>query len=338
MRLFLAVAYDLIFAVVIYAEVQIPDDLASNCSARAGDCRLLFADPFVMSAGGSYYAYGTHATNGIAVASSQDLLHWKLGVGRAKDALALHEKDSFGGKAFWAPEVHRRKDGKYVLFYTAEMQVCTAVSDSPLGPFVQPVQKPLFRVGHRKTIDSTLAYGENGRPVMFYVEIIPPREEIWSVAMSEDLLSVLPGTEKRILVPTEPWECIGGPIVEGPSIIKEGDLWYLLYSGSACRSHDYAVGFATASDLSGPWSKPTHDSPFLHRINGLVGTGHGTPFKGLDGHWHYVFHAHSSRTEYKPRCMNIVPIDFYDGEMKRGSVRCRNEVIACMKDSNCKTP
>lgn len=49
-------------------------------TANAEPQPLTLADPFVLSHGGKYYAYGTWSGNGIAVAVSGDLHTWKLGV------------------------------------------------------------------------------------------------------------------------------------------------------------------------------------------------------------------------------------------------------------------
>ena len=47
-------------------------------------------DPFILLHDGTYYAYGTHAADGIEVYTSKDLRKWKL------HGLALH-KDDVGG-------------------------------------------------------------------------------------------------------------------------------------------------------------------------------------------------------------------------------------------------
>ena len=84
-------------------------------TAKAEPKPLTLADPFVLSHGGKYYAYGTWSGNGIAVAVSGDLHTWKLGGGRAAEGLAMHKDDSYGEHSFWAPEVYER-DGKFIMF------------------------------------------------------------------------------------------------------------------------------------------------------------------------------------------------------------------------------
>ncbi len=135
---------------------------------RANDTRVPFADPYILLQDGVYYAYGTYSGNGIAVAVSTDLEHWALGRGRSKDGLALHKDDSFGEKWFWAPEVYRRGDGRFVMYYSADRHCCAAIADSPLGPFRQGEKRPIFDAA-QYTIDHTLFVDDDGSPWMFFV-------------------------------------------------------------------------------------------------------------------------------------------------------------------------
>ncbi len=100
------------------------------------------ADPFILLHDGTYYAYGTKAEHGIAVFESDDLQTWRQASGRAAEGLALHKDDVYGDRWFWAPEVYCI-NGAFYMFFSAQSHVCVAVSDSPLGPFVQK-EKKLF--------------------------------------------------------------------------------------------------------------------------------------------------------------------------------------------------
>ncbi|MDD2475775.1 MAG: family 43 glycosylhydrolase, partial [Dysgonamonadaceae bacterium] len=108
------------------------------------------ADPFILLHNNTYYAYGTGADDGIAVLTSDDLKVWEKpkGVG---SGLALHKYFSYGDKWFWAPEVYY-VNGKFYMYYSAEEHICVAVSDSPLGPFKQTIQKPMLE--SEKAIDN----------------------------------------------------------------------------------------------------------------------------------------------------------------------------------------
>ena len=128
---------------------------AFAAGGAGGDGRLYLADPFVLLDGGVYYAYGTGAADGIPVAVSTNLVDWTIGVGVAKKGLALHKDDVWGERWFWAPEVYRRADGRYVMAYSAQERVCVAVADSPLGPFRQAEKRTLFENG-QFSIDNSI--------------------------------------------------------------------------------------------------------------------------------------------------------------------------------------
>ena len=58
---------------------------------------VLLGDPFIMLHDGTYYAYGTHADEGIEVYTSDDLKTWKY------KGMALQKKDVWADRWFWAP-------------------------------------------------------------------------------------------------------------------------------------------------------------------------------------------------------------------------------------------
>lgn len=92
---------------------------------------IVLADPFILLHDDTYYAYGTHASDGIEVYTSHDLKEW-----HKEPLLALHKDNSYGDKWFWAPEVYETDDMFY-MYYTADEHICVAVADSPYGPFKQ---------------------------------------------------------------------------------------------------------------------------------------------------------------------------------------------------------
>ena len=273
------------------------------------DWRVPFADPFILCENGTYYAYGTcRSKEGIGVAISRDLVHWKTHVGKAKDGFALHNCDSFGEKNFWAPEVYHA-GGRYVMYYSAEEHVCAAEADSPLGPFRQAEKKPIFE---RKGIDNSLFVDDDGRAWMAYVHF-DKGNVVWLAEMEKDLMHAKPGTARMLFRATEPWELMNPrcSVTEGPFIVKIDGTYVLTYSANHYRDPDYAVGVATAKSLSGPWTKYA-GNPILRRRFGLKGTGHHSLFKDADGKWRIVFHAHNGRAPdpVNPRRMYIAGVDF----------------------------
>ena len=246
---------------------------------------LPIADPYILFYNDTYYAYGTSRADGFEVYSSKDLKSWER-----SSRLALSKEDSYGDKWFWAPEV-----------YSVEEHVCVATSDSPLGPFVQDEKKP---IREEKGIDTSVFFDEDGKAYLYFVRFTNGNV-IWCAELKDNLKEIKEETLTQCIEAVEPWEMVFGKVAEGPSILKRDGLYYLLYSANDFRSQDYAVGYATSDSPFGPWKKNSKN-PLLHRVDELVGTGHGAPFADKDGNLRYIFHAHKSQTEVNQRNSYIV--------------------------------
>lgn len=274
-----------------------------NCqNKQKPDQSVSFGDPFIMLHDNVYYAYGTNDDNGIAVYTSGDLETWVK-----SPELALHKKDSWANRWFWAPEVYYIKEkNKFFMYYSADEHICVATSDSPLGPFVQDKKKPMLK---SKGIDNSLFIDEDGKAYLYFVRFTNGNV-IWVAELENDLKTIRKGTIKLCFEVTEPWEKSMGKVVEGPSIIKHNNMYYLMYSANDYQSHDYGVGYATSSSPMGPWKK-YEKNPILQKPEPtLVGTGHGAPFIDKKGQYKYVYHAHRSTKEIHPRSMYISDITF----------------------------
>lgn len=54
-----------------------------------------------------------------------------------------------------------------------------------------------------------------------------------------------------------------GPLVEAPSLVKSGDTYYLTFSSNMFNTKLYDVSYATASSVTGPYTKATKNAPLL---------------------------------------------------------------------------
>ncbi len=265
---------------------------------------LPIADPYILLYDGMYYAYGTSGDNGFEVYTSDDLETWKR-----SSAMALNKQDSYADRWFWAPEVYYvEKAKKFYLFYSADEHICVATSDSPYGPFVQDEKKP---IREEKSIDTSVFFDDDGKAYLYFVRFTDGNV-IWVAELNEDLKSIKEETLTQCFAAEEPWELILPKVVEGPSVIKQGDTYYLMYSANGYTSQDYAVGYATSKSPFGPWKK-YEKNPILHNYKGLVGVGHGAPFIDKEGKMRYVFHAHKSTTEVHPRDAYVVDMSLENG-------------------------
>ncbi|MFL5735316.1 MAG: glycoside hydrolase family 43 protein [Chloroflexia bacterium] len=279
-----------------------------------------FPDPEIIKEGDTFYAYATNGLGrNIQVATSPDLVHWKL-LNDAMPALAPWAK--LGGLHVWAPEVIKIGQ-RYVMYYTARDKkadrqcVGVATSDKPDGPFQDTSDHALvcqadeggsidpdpFRDG-----DKLYLYWKNdgnccNQPTYIYVQELAP-----------DGLS-LTGQPTQLVRNDAPWE---GQVVESPTMWKQDGKYYLFFSGNSYAGFDYAVGYATCQTVTGPCQDAT-ENPILksHTEKPLVvGPGHEAIIKVGDETW-IVYHAWevtSAGTRGSRRFMWIDRLDWKDGK------------------------
>jgi xylan 1,4-beta-xylosidase len=281
------------------------DNLAYGKEESLGSIYL--GDPYILHDGDTYYLYGTSSDDGIEVFKSTDLVHWSTPCG-VKNGFALRKEDVWGDNRFWAPEVYKI-NSKYFMFFSVEEHIAVAISNSPMGPFVQEKQQPLLE---SKAIDSHLFIDDNGKKYLYYVAFTNGNV-IWMCEMNDDLLSVKTNTIKECFGRSQPWEFSpkqpAGNVNEGPFIIKNKKTYYLVYSANHYASPDYGLGYATASSPEGPWVK-YKGNPILQSPDTLSGTGHCSLFKDKNGELNVVYHAHYSRQKIHPRRVFINKCSF----------------------------
>ncbi len=166
--------------------------------------------------------------------------------------------------------------GRFFLYYTANSAIGVAEAAGPLGPFTNP----------RKLFDSSNdahLFCDGGRLYLYFVQLPGFRITVQEMAGPTEKK----GQPRVVLQPESDWEIRNGRVTEGPWMIKHGGRYYLLYSGSGANTPDYAVGYATADDPLGPFTRADHN-PILHRSEGLFGPGHGCAIRDRAGAWWFV--------------------------------------------------
>jgi len=249
-----------------------------------------------------YYAYGTNAEDGIEVYTSDDLIHWEKA-----QTLALHKKDTWGERWFWAPEVYYiKREKKFFMYYSADEHICVATSDSPLGPFIQDLKQPM--IADEKCIDNSLFIDDDGKPYLYF-DRFNDGLNIWVVALNDDLKTIRKSTLTKCIHVSQPWEKVCPRVNEGAFVIKHKGIYYMTYSGNSYESPFYGVGYATAKSPMGPWTKYVKN-PILQKPDSLIGVGHSAMFNDKDKHLRIVFHAHNNQKKIHPRCMYIAGVQF----------------------------
>lgn len=279
----------------------------SKNQPNSSENKVPLADPFILLHNNLYYAYGTHAADGIEVYTSTDLMKWQK-----EPKLALHKNDSYGERWFWAHEVYY-VNGKFYMYYSAEEHVCVATSDSPLGPFKQDEKKPML-IGE-KSIDNSLFIDDDGTPYLFFNRFNGGLN-IWVAELEDDLKTIKIETLHPCIHVSQEWETVWPRVNEGSFVIKHNGVYYMTYSANSYESQFYGIGCATATDIMGEWTKYKHN-PLLQKPGDLVGVGHSSMFKDKEGDWRIVFHAHRDTSNIHPRYMYISSVQFEERESKQ---------------------
>ena len=293
------------------------------------------ADPTIFLSNGTYYLYGTTGDSifgkdqGFLVYTSTDLIDWKGPIG-ANDGFVLKKGDAFGDTGFWAPQVFEYQD-KFYMAYTANEHIAMATSDSPLGPFRNTAKTDLE--APVRQIDPFVFFDTDGKKYLYHVRLTEGNR-IFVAELEDDLLAIKPETLKECLSAEQKWENtknVEWPVSEGPTVLKHGDLYYMIYSANDFRNPDYAVGFATSNSPLGPWEKAI-ESPIIHKdVLGIYGTGHGDVFFDKSGEMQYVLHTHFNDSQVSPRRTAIVKIDFKENGNESDLLKIEKESFRFLK-------
>jgi beta-xylosidase len=288
-----------------------------------------FPDPFVLRAGDRYYAYATNAAGkNVRTASSTDLATWT----ELSDALpVLGSWAKPHASLTWAPSVLRRGD-QFVLYYTARdvasgfQCIGRAIAQSPLGPFVDETSSPFIcQVTDPSalcgSIDASPFVDTNGDAYLIWksdenAAACNGNSRLWTQQLGVDGISLL-ATPTELLVRDRAWEY---PLIEGPSMLKAGGVYFLFYSANWYESASYGVGYATCATPVGPCEKRTLDGPLVGSIGETLGPGGQEFFTDTKGRTWMAYHAWSSPlvgyAQGGARSLRIDPIDFDGGVPK----------------------
>jgi beta-xylosidase len=256
-----------------------------------------FADPFVLKAGDTWYAYATgDLVVNLQVARSADLVRWE----RLDDALPeLPEWSALQKGLTWAPEVARTPAG-FVLYYTlrdaasGRQCISVAVADRPEGPFRDTRSRPLVcqeRLGG--SIDPHRFVDRDGAAYLLWKNDgnccgLPT--QLWGQRLARDGLA-LAGQPSRLGVRNDAaWE---GDLIEAPTLWRDGDTYYLFFSANDYGSTDYAVGYATARRVLGPY-RDGPGNPVLRSRGRAAGPGGQAVVRDADGDLWLAYHAWDS--------------------------------------------
>ena len=278
-------------------------------------------DPFVLKHEGKYYMYATSFIEGFYCWTSEDLINWSSPV------LAYKVSNrSFGYCDFWAPEVVYHNH-QFIMHYSARqketnsLKIGVAVSDSPLGPFVDVYDnKPMFDFGYA-AIDGHVFIDEDNTAYFYFDKdcsehVFEGRNESHIyVAKLDSTLTKLITEPTFIMKPEQDWETVTGDWRwnEGAFVLKRNHRYYLMFSAGFYAASSYSIGYAVSDSPTGPFKKAV-ENPILKSTNLVSGPGHNSVTVGNDGKMYCVYHAHTHY--YKPSANRQVYIDElrFDGD------------------------
>lgn len=147
----------------------------------------------------------------------------------------------------WASQVVE-KDGKFYYYTTAQhgqyndKAIGVAVSDSPTGPFKDPLGKALVvgpdTPGRGIDIDPTVWIDDDGTAWMYW-----GNGSCYYAKLKPNMIEI-DGEIKQV-------QGLEG-FIEGPWLHKRGDIYYLTYAGF--KGGNENLRYATADKIDGPWT------------------------------------------------------------------------------------
>ncbi|MBN1927605.1 MAG: family 43 glycosylhydrolase [Prolixibacteraceae bacterium] len=248
------------------------------------------ADPAPMVYNGTVYLYTSHDEDSTVnnfftmydwlCYSSTDMVNWTdHGTVASLKSFTWHEKSN----GAWAPQCIER-NGKFYLYVPIHGEgISVLVSDSPTGPFTDPIGKRLIDSGHVwQDIDPTVFVDDNGQTYLYW-----GNPSLWYVKLNKDMVSYdrTIGQNGIVSVPMTA-ESFGSKegrdgkpgttYTEGPWFYKRNNLYYMIYAANGIPEH---IAYSTAPTAEGPW---TYKGFIMERAPHLAFTNHSgiIDFKG----------------------------------------------------------
>ena len=265
------------------------------------------ADPSVIWVDGVYYLYPTTTQNSVECWSSADMEAWFFeGVVWGPAPAGAWNDDQV-----WAPDVFVH-DGKYYLYYSANLKIGVAVADHPAGPFVDVYDHPMIGAGNGNTlfrsIDAHVFADDDGALYMYCTFYLPFSG--LRVSPMNDPVTVTGQWEHLMLPNVFSWERF---INEGAWVLKHQGTYYLMYSGDGANLPGYSLGYATAHSPLGPFEK-FEGNPILSQDANwdFWGPGHNSVTTDDSGRLWMFYHTKTTSTVSWDRRIRKNRIDYDD--------------------------
>lgn len=219
------------------------------------------ADPAPMVHNGTVYLYTSHDEDDAnADGKGFKMLNWSLYtstdmVNWTDHGIVASLKDFSWAKqdnGAWAVQCIER-NGKFYLYCPVHGGgIGVLVSDSPYGPFKDPIGKRLINSDHIwNDIDPTLFMDTDGQAYLYW-----GNPDLFYIKLNKDMISYS-GEIKQIPNTIESFgkrkgEKSDRPVTyeEGPWLYKRNSLYYLFFAAGPIPEH---IGYSTSKSITGPW-------------------------------------------------------------------------------------
>jgi len=273
---------------------------AGSVSAQNPIVQTYFtADPAPMVHDGTVYLYTSHDEDETVknfftmydwrCYSSKDMVNW-TDHGAVASLKNFKWMDKSNGA--WAVQCIER-NGKFYLYVPIHGEgIAVLVSDSPTGPFTDPIGKRLVDSDHVwQDIDPTVAIDDDGQAYLYW-----GNPSLWYVKLNEDMVSYDKSVGNKGIVSIEMTaEAFGSKAgrdgkpgttyTEGPWFFKRNNLYYMMYASEGIPEY---ISYSTSNSPEGPWE---YKGQIMKRADHLAFTNHAgiIDFKGNS----YIFyHTH----------------------------------------------
>lgn len=201
------------------------------------------ADPAPMVYNDTVFLYTTHDEDDAEgfkmqdwlLYTSTDMVNWTdHGVVASLKSFDWVKRDN----GAWAEQVVER-NGKFYMYCPIHGNgIGVLVSDSPYGPFKDPLGKPLvWQKEHWDDIDPTVFIDEDWQAYMYW-----GNPNCYYVKLNEDMISYS-GDIVKLKETPEHYQ-------EGPWFYKRNGHYYLAFASTCCPE---GIGYAMSDSPTGPW-------------------------------------------------------------------------------------
>lgn len=243
-----------------------------------------FADPTIQQFGDTFFLYATTDGNGggrgpATVWVSKDFVNWVL--------VPMNWPTT---PHYWAPDVVKRPDGRFILFYNQPCNTFAGASDSPVGPWTPLVPGDGLVIKDRLvenviTLDTQLFEDRDGTLYGYWGTwgIFPNSGCGWGV-FNPDLksfarLGMIPNTQAK-------------EFFEGPFMLERNGVYYFTYSSGSCHDASYRVQYAVGDRPDGEFRMGPNNPILASTPDGMVhGPGHHSILR-QGGDYFIVYHRH----------------------------------------------